>query len=588
MSQQVLKKLFPSRSPEELVHLSREELLQIIRNDELDRSWEQIPGPRSDDQGSPEEDEGELEEPDKFRQQSTSVYDDVNSYSLSIDRERSSLGISSVRSILRLIVDLSPAVKMKLFQDLRLSAQSLKHQAMSADSPSSVRSSHSQTAVDENACIDAYFATFHYITPMVDELRFRRLHASGRRKDSAWLALHSMVLAVGSIAATSQRDNESSRRYYERARRVIGLEIFGSGSIDSLQALCLLGGYYLHFRNTPNMANSVLGAAFRMAAALGLHRESDPGGAQTAIEPEDSVSPIETRRRTWWSLFCMDTWASMTLGRPIFGRWDPASMDVQLPKTNTGEFPVLSLRASVEFCRLATSVQDRFAQGDTLSVADMIEYDSALARWESQTQATIVPWEGPCPHSVFVAREFMKNRNMNLLILLYRPVLLRHAAQQTPFECLSDGDRNAILRCEALSIEAINLITTSVVSDPVWLWGSTWYLYQACFVPLLMIIAFPNRPETALCQRAIENALEAFKTFMGMEGHGTAERSHDVVKSIYEASKSVLEPNAGDRQLQGPPDLSSLDMGLWDLATAGFEYDYAWESMLNWDTTLTG
>jgi len=74
-----------------------------------------------------------------------------------------------------------------------------------------------------------------------------------------------------------------------------------------------MGGFYLHYINRPNMAIAMTGAALRMACALGLHRES-------FNEQNPNSDMVEQRRNTWWSLFCLDTWASTTLGRPSMGR----------------------------------------------------------------------------------------------------------------------------------------------------------------------------------------------------------------------------------------------------------------------------
>ncbi|KAF5863226.1 hypothetical protein ETB97_010454 [Aspergillus alliaceus] len=78
------------------------------------------------------------------------------------------------------------------------------------------------------------------------------------------------------------------------------------------------------------MASAVLGAAFRIPTPLALHKEP----FEDSAAQQDSgkrLSSIEKRRRTWWSLFCLDTWASMTLGGATLGRWDPSTMDILPP-----------------------------------------------------------------------------------------------------------------------------------------------------------------------------------------------------------------------------------------------------------------
>src|SRR5205085_78807 len=116
--------------------------------------------------------------------------------------------------------------------------------------------------------------------------------------------------------------NVDHATYYNRAKENLGIDSYGSGQIETLQAMILLGGYYLHYRNKPNIAYAVTGAAWRLACALGLHREF-PERPPSLHEKDDSL-PADTRRRTWWSLFILDTWGSTTMGRPSLSGHGPA------------------------------------------------------------------------------------------------------------------------------------------------------------------------------------------------------------------------------------------------------------------------
>jgi Fungal specific transcription factor domain len=109
--------------------------------------------------------------------------------------------------------------------------------------------------------------------------------------------------------------------FYRRAAEYLDISCFAAGHLYTLQALILFGGYYLHYLNKPNMASAVMGAAHRMALAMGLHRLP-----QTDSLASEEHRAMESRTRTWWCLFCLDTWAGTTLGRPIAGAWRPAHM----------------------------------------------------------------------------------------------------------------------------------------------------------------------------------------------------------------------------------------------------------------------
>lgn len=171
--------------------------------------------------------------------------------------------------------------------------------------------------------IDAYFKRIHVFVPMLDEAAFRADYLEGQRFDAPWLALLNMVFAMGSIVAMKSNDF-THINYYNRAMEHLPMDAFGSSHLETVQALALIGGYYLHYINRPNMANAVLGATIRMASALGLHRESLAQGTS-------DLAAAESRRRTWWSLFCLDTWATTTMGRPSFGRFGPA-INIQPPE----------------------------------------------------------------------------------------------------------------------------------------------------------------------------------------------------------------------------------------------------------------
>jgi len=78
-----------------------------------------------------------------------------------------------------------------------------------------------------------------------------------------------------------------------------------------------LPGYNINTWTTrPNMAVAITGAALRMACALGIHRETPLHASPEHAQKLDFQNDREVKRRTWWSLVCLDIWGSTTLGRP--------------------------------------------------------------------------------------------------------------------------------------------------------------------------------------------------------------------------------------------------------------------------------
>ena len=246
--------------------------------------------------------------------------DDVNGMSALFESDgRSYLGISSVPTILRTLARTSPQLRKAIKE--RVSSDAVY-------SPTSIIHQHPTVATfDEPTLIDAYFRTVHAVTPLVDELDFRQRYSGWEaevndKSRAPWLALLNMVLTLGYIAAND--DTQSGHEFfYGRAAEHLKFTCFETGHIYTLQALILYGGYYLHYLNKPNAASAVMGAAHRMALALGLHRLPNLREA-----PQAGRASIECRFRTWLCLFCLDTWAGTTLGRPEMGAWSLCSMTI--------------------------------------------------------------------------------------------------------------------------------------------------------------------------------------------------------------------------------------------------------------------
>jgi hypothetical protein len=251
------------------------------------------------------------------------VQDDVNALSLSVRTTSSYLGISSVMAVLRVIAWLDPEMQNIFTKSPNISAAPSR----AVTSPSTpveyedfalhYDSGPPASAWEEIPFINAYFTFVHPFAPMIDETTFRNTYLSQKRSDSQWLLLLNVVLALGS-AMDNPLEDKDHLKYYMRAQRYLTIESLGSAHLETVQALTLLGGLYLHYLQLPNQANALMGAALRLATALGLHR--DYSESTTLAKNENMTSLTEHRHRVWWSLFCLDAWACSNLGRPSMGR----------------------------------------------------------------------------------------------------------------------------------------------------------------------------------------------------------------------------------------------------------------------------
>ncbi|KAI0901258.1 fungal-specific transcription factor domain-containing protein [Annulohypoxylon nitens] len=550
---EILERLFPDTAVDELIGKSRDELLGILRITSSSNATTEDLGGHSAEDPEAAIDSAQVSEngePTADRQWDESSHqppvlqagDDINAINLATDHHRRSyLGVTSISAILRTIFRLCPPAKHRVAEQAKRWSENPIH-SQPAPFLGGDLSAH---LLKEQRCIDFYFENVHPIVPMLDEEDFRSSYSLGQRRDPGWLGLLNMVITIGSIASGSDTLHE---QYYEQARTFVDLDSFGAGNLESLQALLLLGGLYLHYRNAPNMAYSILGAAHRVAIALGLHRESRRRSSNT-IETQGDLTPtkvtrLETRRRTWWSLFCLDTWASMTLGRPTCGRWEATTMDTLLPNFVIEEdHMAMSLDASARFCLICNRIQSRFAQFNRLTISEAVVFDQELQTWWASLPAVL---RSPTnsPSRLTIAREFMRNRYLNIRLILMRSLILYLAHSRIQKAQLSAEELQTIETCRIVASEAIEAIALCWTPNRIHVWNSAWYLFQACMVPLLSIVIESSRsdPTAESLTSARASLIKALETFSEMKPWMRAsDRGPDIVAAIYEAITGEAE-----------------------------------------------
>ncbi|KAF3354452.1 Serine/threonine-protein phosphatase PP-Z [Verticillium dahliae VDG1] len=573
----ILKRLYPNQETQALLPLSRQELLSLLERPVLDTSVvTALPSPplntsplsqelespicSSSEQGlsSLEQMPGQDTEWDEERRGRDPIpieADDVNALGLSVDRQSSYLGASSIKAALMCMLKVQPSLRTQLTTPLNTAeiAHNFPIRPQQQGPKENQRISWSWKG---QTLLDAYFKRINVFIPMLDEAAFRAEYLEGQRCDSPWLALLNMVFAMGSITGMKS-DDYNHVNYYNRAMEHLPLDAFGSSHIETVQALALIGGYYLHYINRPNMANAVLGAAIRMASALGLHRES------LAQSASDMVA-AETRRRTWWSLFCLDTWATTTMGRPSFGRWGPAinisppEFGINQARDSAQHAGVLPLIENIKFCKIATQIQDLLAISPLLRTEDRCNIDGQLVNWYAN-----LPWllrtTDPCAEPLYIARCIMKWRYQNLRMLLHRPVLLSLASNTSSGVMLAhvaEQDIAAIETCRELAKQTIEDIAREWTRNQMSGWNAVWFLYQAAMIPLISVFWQWNSPRVSEWHKQIETILDLLEA---MEDWSlSARRSREVVWQL-RMSPIGLEP-------EGMGMMGMLDQqGLWDL-----------------------
>jgi hypothetical protein len=570
----IFKKLFPSVSPEYLAQPSRDELLRLVNGAEL---------PSPPPPGQPElteplnldpesDDEREWNEPQETQDPDRAMCDDVNGLSLSLDH-RSYMGVSSTQAILRTILRLRPSMQENLRNDATNNWGVTSPSASSYKTPLIHESPNLAPAIDEKKSIDEYFAQVHANIPVLDEADFRLHWERGDRTDRPWHALLNMVLTLGSLAAGDAQDH-SHDIYYMRAKAYLDFELLGTGCVESVQALCLLGGTYLHYKKSPNMGYALMGAAFRVAVALGLHHEP----VKPNMIPGNHLKP-QVRRRIWWALFCADTWGSMTLGRTTLGRWNPETMNIRSPSDEEKrDSSVLILDCARVFCLIGTKVQHRFAQFQPIAPQETNEYDLEVVNWYQSIPPELRD-PGTCPTRLALGVFVMHNRYFNLRLLLFRPFLLSYANRKADLESLPPEEQVAIHKCQDIACEAIDqMVSRCEPLTRVRVWSAAWFLYQATVVILLSLIVNPEHDDSENWRAHIEMALELFERMAPWSQ--AASRSKHVVTRIYDTCalpQSFLT------------DIPSFDFDMavyQELGLDMFQEGWQWD-MINWSENLS-
>ncbi|PYH43643.1 putative C6 transcription factor [Aspergillus saccharolyticus JOP 1030-1] len=559
----VLEKLFPGFPAETLVNLPRETLLDLVgkgpshvqthpphpASPATSASAEAHTSPASSEDGNLESlqtipDHTSPLRPSKSSAFPSGISDDVNALSLSAQQPSSYLGVSSIHAVLKVIVWLDPGSLTHLSRtpapggrrgsiDLSSSPGSQNWQIHGMQPPLATPESR---RASESQLLDAYFTYVQPFVPMLDEQTFRETYHSGRRTDEQWLALLNIVLALGSIAASPAHDT-SHQTYFLKCKEYVNLECLGSSHLETIQALGLMGGYYLHYTSQPNLAYAIMGAALRMAAALGLHKElsdNQNGGNR------ERQSSTDQKRRVWWSLFCLDTWGGMTLGRPSMGRLGP-TITVKLPhyREKGNVLDILPLLENVRFCKIATQIQEGLAASPLTKYHEMTQLDSQLLEWYDNLPYILKDHE-PCSETIAFTRTVMKWRYLNQRMLLYRPTLLSYAMRRVPYIVLRSEERMAIERCREIAETTIHDIATRAQEHQMSGWNAVWLIFQAAMVPLLGLFLSDStvddpRATVEACQAQVETTMLVLARLQSWSP--TAKSTLDAVRRLYEASK---------------------------------------------------
>ncbi|KAF4760288.1 hypothetical protein HAV15_007023 [Penicillium sp. str.  len=173
-----------------------------------------------------------------------------------------------------------------------------------------------------DSLLQSYWRSAHWFMMLFYKPSFEReykqiigdQHVATQQRGIAVLIL--MVLAIGARYASdeerskvgiSKEELSSLQRDLLHQIRLHYFDVLDTGAVECVQLCILLSTYYL-YNGMPNLALPILGAGIHSAQAQSLHKESLWGSASEIV--------LEVRKRTWWALYVLDRFASMTYGRP--------------------------------------------------------------------------------------------------------------------------------------------------------------------------------------------------------------------------------------------------------------------------------
>ncbi|KAI0370240.1 hypothetical protein BV20DRAFT_1019279, partial [Pilatotrama ljubarskyi] len=184
--------------------------------------------------------------------------------------------------------------------------------------------------------VDAYFARFHFLMPVLDKPEFMRRYtylmdhqndASFIRNHTAFVASVCAVFAVASRFVDDPRltkfdnldDAGMGMVYYERALILHHIS-YPTIQVEHVQCFLLMSSFLCSVNCLPQ-AWLLVGQAVRAAQDIGLHRSP----RRLLISPIEK----ETRRKIWWGVYTLDRMLALALGRPL--AIEDADCDVEIP-----------------------------------------------------------------------------------------------------------------------------------------------------------------------------------------------------------------------------------------------------------------
>ncbi|SCU92636.1 LAFA_0F11892g1_1 [Lachancea sp. 'fantastica'] len=167
----------------------------------------------------------------------------------------------------------------------------------------------SKTICDE--LVDLYFNWIHPLMPVMDQTAFRKEYDSNTCSIFLLQAVLCVAVKLSKNPQLMDKDNSTdlaSNIFYERAKSLYDGR-YEENEIPLLQGMILLSKQAFHEKNLIHSPLYFMKSAVTVAFTHGLHRSTD-------FHPNLTNNEKRTRKLIWWILYTLDTFASISIGRP--------------------------------------------------------------------------------------------------------------------------------------------------------------------------------------------------------------------------------------------------------------------------------
>ncbi|KAK0767090.1 hypothetical protein N5P37_000823 [Trichoderma harzianum] len=337
-----------------------------------------------------------------------------------------------------------------------------------------------------------------------------------------YCALNAMLAEACQFSDIPPQDKRSSSTmFYERARTLLQVDLLDSGSLSHIQTL-LLVAQYLQSTELATQCWNLVGMAYRMSVAIGLHHDEMSAGLSSLER--------EMRRRTWHACLQMELIMSMTMGRPaqlgiehnvplplaIDDEYlSPTRCDCRQPDSivSRNQYLVESLKLVQVLSQVLSTMynatrneEQKVSSGVPIStmrakLMDMLQIEASLDNFESSLHPSL-KWDVYCSsmaaNDVFVRQSnVLHARLLHLKLLLHRPALSLYCSPKGnsgPSSEITSGlnrfpnpyPADSAVACVKAACGLIDVIDRAVASGS----GGAWWYCVFYLISASLVLAF--------------------------------------------------------------------------------------------------